>query len=604
MRLIGLAAGVLVCALALLSTADSAAQAPRSELSRSQRAALQAILTALDATPPEPAIPDEDWPLHVLRASDGSHYVAFSLHGQPGLASGRPLVFYVRLATAGASARERSAVAEWLAGQTPMPPQGQRGIAFGDMPTFGAGSVATRGPGAQSQTLQLLELQRERAREKREAEERRRRAELEGAGMGAATMARALLPFEDFDVRTLDSPAPGALPVLRRSVTAGPGEYELAVGWADPSARDIASSARVVRRRIVLPRASTTELALSTPIVADAVSLRDTPRAPSDQTAFPYSLGALDIVPARDHRLTPEERLTVVVQVINARGTPDGMPDVLVGFRVFRRDGGTEHLVGTLVPQRYNVETLPPDFDVRLRHPIFAAVGVPLRDFRRGEYRLEISAQDRVAGRGVTASVSFTITATPRTLLADAPPLAARFDAHSIAGALRQLLAAAQPEDTVRIMNGAQRASEGRDREAIALWEEAAPRTDRTLLAPLLVGALLRIGDAARAAQVAREALERGGDPRPLVAQLAAAEILAGRRAEALEMLERRLAADAEDLDALWLAIHALFVGHVEGQGPGSDPSGRARLDEHLTRYIAAGGAHTDLAREWLAVLR
>lgn len=604
MKLVGAAAGVLVSALALVSASSAAAQAPRSELSRSQRAALQAILAALDTSPRQPSIPDEDWPLHVLRASDGSHYVAFSLHGQKDLASGRPLVFYVRLATAGSPARERSAVAEWLAGQTPMPPQGQRGIAFGDMPTFGAGSVATRGPGAQSQTLQLLELQRERAREKREAEERRRRAELEGAGMRTAATTPALLPFEDFDVRALDSPVPGTPPVLRRSFTAGPGEYELAVGWADPSARDIATSVRVARRRIVLPPASTTELALSTPIVADAVSLRDTPRGPSDQTAFPYSLGALDIVPARDHRLTPEERLTVVVQVINARGTPDGMPDVVVGFRVFRRDGSAERLVGTLVPQRYNVETLPPDFDVRLRHPIFAAVGVPLRDFRRGEYRLEISAQDRLAGRGVTTDVSFTVAATARTLLAEAPPLAARFDANRIAATLRQLLAAAEPEDAVRIMNGAQRASEGRDREAIALWEEAAPRTDRTLLAPLLVGALLRMGDTPRAAQAAREALEHGGDPHPLAAQLAAAEILAGRRAEALGMLERRLAADAEDLDALWLAIHALFVGHVEGEAPGSDPSGRARLREHLTRYIAAGGPHAALAREWLAVVR
>lgn len=604
MKLVGFTAGVLVSALVLASASSGAAQAPQRELSRPQRAALQAIVAALDATPPQSSILDEDWPLHVLRASDGSHYVAFSLHGQEGLASGRPLVFYVRLATARSSARERSAVAEWLAGQTPMPQQGQRGIAFGDMPTFGAGSVATRGPGAQSQTLQLLELQRERAREKREAEQRRRRAELEGAGTETATTARALLPFEDFDVRALDAPEPGAPPVLRRSFTAGPGEYELAVGWADPSARDVASSVRIARRRLVLPPASTTELALSTPIVADAVSLRDAPRAPSDQTAFPYSLGALDIVPARDHRLTPEEHLTVVVQVINARGTPDGMPDVLVGFRVFRRDTGAERLVGTLMPQRYNIETLPPDFDVRLRHPIFAAVGLPLRDFRRGEYRLEISAQDRIAGRGVTTSVVFTIAATPRTLLADAPPLAARFDAHSIAAPLRQLLAAAGPEDTVRIMNGAQRASEGRDREALVLWEEAAPRTDRTLLAPLLVGALLRVGDAARAAQVARDALQHGGDPRPLVAQLAAAEILVGRRVEALEMLERRLAVDAGDLDVLWLAIHALFVGYVEGQGPGSDPSGRARLDEHLTRYIAAGGPHAALAREWLAVVR
>ena len=52
--------------------------------------------------------PRRSWPAHVLRASDGSHYVAFSLADR-GPVSRRPVVLYVRLSTrADGHARRRA----------------------------------------------------------------------------------------------------------------------------------------------------------------------------------------------------------------------------------------------------------------------------------------------------------------------------------------------------------------------------------------------------------------------------------------------------------------------------------------------------------------
>jgi hypothetical protein len=640
-------------------------------LSRSQRAALQAVVRAMDTATAVVETSEHEWPLHVLRASDGSHYVAFSVLSRQGLPANRPLVLYVRLATRSdprmTSVAERSAVAEWLAGQTPTPALRQRGIAFGDMPTFGAGAIAARGVGPQS--LQLLELERERARERREAEERERKAALEGAA--GPRGPRPLLPFEDFDVGAVAAADPAGAVMLQRSLTAGPGDYDLLVGWADPEARDIAATVRIVRRRLSLAPASTVEFSLSGVILADDVTVRERPLSAAEQSARPYSIGPMDISPARDHSLTNDERLALVVQVINARGALGGKPDVAVGFRLFRRTGDLDEVIGSLAPQIYNETTLPADFDVAKRHPIFAAVAVPLRPFKRGDYRLEVAANDRIAGIGVTTDAAFTIVGSPPALLREAPALVAPFrrddllqtivleefltrlqpaspssalaaaldaararrfvelireDAvsadetvarHSLrtlalyalgetatmlAAPLAQILKAPGSPAAAQILMGATRALDGNDREAIAAWDAAiAAGADAGAIAPLLVDALLRQGNATRAVELAQRAASV--DP-GLVRRLAAAHLAAGRHADALRSLDARLAQQPDDPDAQWLALHALFAGFVNGSGPGSDAAGRARIGELAARYAAAMGPHAALAAEWAAATK
>src|SRR5688572_9325084 len=91
-----LVSGCLCCA------SIAAAQQPP-ELSKDQRALLQAMVAAVDAAAAAPDTDANAWHTHVLRASDGSHYVAFSVASTVDRPiPTAPLIMYVRLATVSA----------------------------------------------------------------------------------------------------------------------------------------------------------------------------------------------------------------------------------------------------------------------------------------------------------------------------------------------------------------------------------------------------------------------------------------------------------------------------------------------------------------------
>src|SRR5262245_40952723 len=101
---------------------DSAlAQTPAPSLTRQQSALLAELVAVVDAAAAEPETHDLKWHHHIMRASDGSHYVAFSAEPPASmpLPAGAALL-YVRLATATPAGAqrivERSPVKEWLAG--------------------------------------------------------------------------------------------------------------------------------------------------------------------------------------------------------------------------------------------------------------------------------------------------------------------------------------------------------------------------------------------------------------------------------------------------------------------------------------------------------
>lgn len=660
----------LAIVLALVTLERPAAQGDVPRLSRQQRAALEALVAAADRATSTPDTTGLDWTTHVLRASDGSHYVAFSIHEPPALAPKGPAVLYVRLASdrGPTPVAERSALAEWLAGQRGGPLPARRGVAFGDMPTFGAGAIAARGPGPQS--LQLLEMQRERDRDRRDAEERKRVAALEGTA--AAREPNPLLPFEDFDIRMTPITDAAGAPVIRRSLTTGPGRYQLIVGWADASAADIARSVQVVKRTIDLPAGPLAQFGLSSVIIADSVTMRETPYSAAEQTAHPYSIGTMEIVPARDGRLTTDERLALVLQVVSPRAAPDGKPDVAVGFRLSRQTATGQETVGHLAPQIYNQTTLPTDFDVSKGSPLFAAVAIPLTTFKRGTYRVQALADDRIGGVSATESATFEVVGTPQSLLREAPAIAQAFrreavlttpavdallaplrvplpsapyeaaldaargsrfvdliredavtdaergprtllralalyalgsTASTVLPPLKQASSDAAPAASVLLLEGAVRAIEGNDREALARWDAArAAGVSDGVLVPLMMEAHLRLGDTGRAIALG-SAPEVAGDVE-VRRRMAAALLAAERLAEAIALLDAVLALQPDDLEAQWLLLRALFTGWVRGQGPGADAEGRARLAGLAARYADQGGRHAALARDWAAAVQ
>src|SRR5262245_19825561 len=112
---------VPIALLALAFAADGVAQPVATpQLSKDQRTTLQAVVAAVDAAADLPDHPDVKWQTHLMRASDGSHYVAFSVLPPASLTLPPKTTLYLRLATRSAAPAtlqvERSAVMEWLKG--------------------------------------------------------------------------------------------------------------------------------------------------------------------------------------------------------------------------------------------------------------------------------------------------------------------------------------------------------------------------------------------------------------------------------------------------------------------------------------------------------
>ncbi len=662
---------MLLLVVAMWSASPAhAEQASPPKLTKTQRATLQALVTAVDNAAAAAESSDAQWQTHLLRTSDGAHYVAFTLTPAQPLSPQDASSVYVRLATRAdaqfTSMAERSAVMEWLKGMRsdPLVARQQRGIAFGEMPTFGAGAIAARGPGQQASDLALLALERERARERKEAAEKERKAALEGT----ATRPRdPVFPFEDFSI---DAPLPAAPNALRRSVTAGPGEYDLYVAFTGPAPKGRAAAITVVKRPLRLPPATASDLTLSSIIVADAVSTRDRPYPPDQQSAHPYVIGAMEIEPSLDTEFTNDDRLAVVLQVLNPRPNETGKPDLAIGFELFRITSAGDQSVGLLNPQYYNASTLPADFDLTKGHPMFAAMAAPLKTLPRGDYRLKVSATDKLAGRNAVADTTFRIVGTPATLLATAPvtiPLrrellleppvlrdvAAHLRSERMSAALSAALdAAAQgryidllrddtvdaneqsvrttlrgvglygvgdsrmaatmlrraidaaPNPVAHLYMGACRALEGNDRDAVASWQAALDGgLPSAIVAPLLIDGYLRLGDLTKAGELAQRAGINGAPDPAFVRGSAAVLVAQGREIEAIPLLEQHLATHRDDQDAQYVMLHALFASFVHGKGVGTTAQGKERFQTLVQAYIDAKGRNAAIVGEWVAVI-
>ena len=655
-----LAATIVFGCLCVNASAQSAAP----NLSRQQRDLLKAIVTAVDTTAATDTA-DLRWQHHVLRASDGSHYVAFVIEPPSAvpLPAGR-VILYVRLATADASgtSAERSLVRDWLAGNASAPPPPPRaGVVLGEMPVMGAtGNRALRPPTSSGMVdLQLLDVERRRAQQEEEGRERLRRAELEKAG----TLPRSVLPFEDFDASAMLR-AGDIGPAVSRALTAGPGNYSLFVAWADPSLADPASKITVVRTSLRLPPASADALTTSSIILADDVRVRAAPYPAAEQAAHPYSIGITEVTPAADDEFTNEELLKVFFQVINARPTAQGKPDIEIASRIVRLEDDREQLVASLTPLTYSAASMPAEFDLRRGHPVLAALSAPLSTLSRGSYRLKILVNDRVGGRSTQSDVDFSVRATPASLLTTARPMAPfRRESILVKSTLSYLVESLRPgAPSPALRRALDTAASGHFIELMV--DEPVAKGEEGVRAVLTGLSQLSIGDASAAVQFQRgmllgaavaparllsgaaramqgrdidaiaswlEALKAGA-PRELVAPLLLEAYI--RRADyaraaalvkdssampetrswrlglaALDIAQKNEAAALARLDAHLAAQPDdtdavwLRIHALYAQVVAGNAAARSRFESEARGYIGAKGAHAAVAEEWLRAI-
>lgn len=568
------AAGAVIAAAGAVDVSAQGGASTR--LTRQQRALLQAVISAVDAHRTAPPSSNVEWPVHILRASDGAHYLAFSLQVDEARLPPNGAMVYVRLASRQPGTPpvpERSAVAEWLAGQRsdplPMRPTRIVTVPLDELPVGGATSTArVNRPGSEagqhSTALRLLEHQRERERQREEEQAAARRAALEGTAPAPST----LYPFEDFDVRATIARSPHGRAWLRRAAVAGAGDFDLYVAWADADASPRDVDVHVAKRTLRLPPATANGLALSSLILADDVHVMDRPTPSDAQTAHPYAIGLTSITPADDVVFTPDQRLAVMFQVINPAANTSGKPDVMVNFRIVRPGPGGETLVASLNPQHYHAEVLPADFDLARGHPLFVAMAAPLATLPRGEYRLQVLVSDRLSGRSTAGAVDFRIAATPLGLLREAPRVEMpRFERRRLLEPDlfdRLLVRLAPPSPSPAL---ARALDEARRREFLGLLrEEPVPPEEAGVRAVLRALTLYALGDApATIAILLEQALRQSAPPGPTRALLGAARALDGQDRAAAAAWQAAL---DDGFEARGLVVEIVRAYLRAGDGP------------------------------------
>lgn len=584
-----LAVGLVAMSLFAGVPAPARAQGAAPKLSRAQRALLDAVVAAVDRATASPAPGAGSWQSHVLRASNGAHYVALRALAPDLPAPAGPVVLYVRLARhrgTPAAPVERSAVREWLEGQRsdplPMRPGGSMSVPRGEMPV-GSIIAGGRDPAAESvAALRLLTLERDRAARKREDAEAERKARLAREGGDPSVM----LPFEDFDIAATLAPGSAGGVDVRRSVTAGPGDYDVHIGWTAAETRGAPGPVHVLSHRLRLPPA-TAEFSLSDLIVADSVAAIDGAYPPQQQNAHPYATGALEVTPAAGHVLRAGGTLALVLQVINPPYGPTGKPDVTVGFQISRLIGDRTEPVGALPSQRYDATKLPVDFDVASGHPLFAAVRASLASFSRGTYRVTVTAEDHLAGRTATAAATFEVVGTPASLLREAPRLGQAFRREAVLtpealAAMTRALTPEQPSPTLAAALAA--AADGRF--AAVLQADRVSIAERPIAQALRSLALYGLGDAPRNVAAQLQIAVANGAPAPPLALLqGAVAALSGDNAGAIAAWQQSREAGIDDELVATLLIDAYAR---QGDTVRAVAMARAALDERAGNVVAA----------------
>ena len=375
---------------------------PRKPLDARQREAVLLLIKAVDAAQEADAASDEAlaWDGHILKSGDQTAYLPFRLThtAADGFTSA---VIYVRAVTRRGGMRaseEHSFLRDWLARGNDVPPRMGETVYVGpgEMPVGGPAAGSTRRAiAAPAEALAVLALQ-QRAFDKQKAAAAEAKKKTETKERDPFRFA-----FEDYYLADTKSRAAGAR-VYERAMTLPPGEYDIFVGLLDRASAKTSSPA-ILKRTLVVPDFWNDRLAVSSLILAKAVTPLKGPLSPAQQSEHPYTLGQTEVVPVAVPSFTTDDALSVVFQMANY-GAPDA--DLTIDYAFFRMDG-TRRLFNRTDAQRLSDDDLPPPgaWDTQA----FAMQTVPLRSFPPGRYELEVIVKDRLTRATATGTVAFSV---------------------------------------------------------------------------------------------------------------------------------------------------------------------------------------------------
>jgi VWFA-related protein len=143
---------------------------------------------------------------------------------------------------------------------------------------------------------------------------------------------------------------------------------------------------------------------------------------------------------------------------------------------------------------------------------------------------------------------------------------------------------------------GAVHAAAGRDIDAIGAWQMATIGDNSDAVYPMLVDALLRVGDAQGALDTIADAPDAWPSDDERLMRTATAQAMLGQFAPALASLTGLLQRHPDDQSLLMVAIQVLYRQHTAKP---LSPEDRARFDGYSKRYLDAKGAEAALVQTW-----
>jgi VWFA-related protein len=143
---------------------------------------------------------------------------------------------------------------------------------------------------------------------------------------------------------------------------------------------------------------------------------------------------------------------------------------------------------------------------------------------------------------------------------------------------------------------GAVHAAAGRDNDAIGAWQMATISDDSAAVYPMLVDALLRIGDSQGALDMIAESPEAWPSADARLRRVATAQAMLGQFEPALEALTGLLQRSPNDQELLFVAIQVLYRQHLARP---LEPAARKHFDEYTQRYLDGKGHEAPLVQTW-----
>jgi hypothetical protein len=236
-----------------------------------------------------------------------------------------------------------------------------------------------------------------------------------------AKNARPEYPFEQRYFVDLAAPASATEPYrISRPLLLAPGEFDVYVTLKERLPVDAKDREKkitktgVLKQKLTVPNLWSDKLATSTIILADKMEPLAQPLAPEVQAEHPYTIGQLQIEPAKSNSFSKKAELSTFFMIYNTGMGADKKPDVTVEYGFYQKVAAAENgekFFNKTNPQTFNAKTLPPQFDSSQGHQLIGGISVPLGSFPEGEYRLEIKITDKLSGTSLVQNVAFVVTA-------------------------------------------------------------------------------------------------------------------------------------------------------------------------------------------------